>query len=154
MTAEQLVKEVGELLVGQWVMTQKMGDWPGGVAQVTKVYPKNDPLNRIVCSVKMEGQGEMGIFDHETLYLVQEPTPLGSPNIKLRGLIEKAINSVSAENGSNTPDFILAEYLTNCLVAFDKATNAREKWYGRKVHAINVDGEPPIMWVDSGGAAK
>lgn len=48
----------------------------------------------------------------------------------LRSEIESAINRASAENGSNTPDFILAEYLMDCLSAFDKASNAREKWYG------------------------
>lgn len=51
--------------------------------------------------------------------------------MELRKQIERAINSTSSENGSDTPDFILAEYLTNCLTAFDKATIAREKWYGR-----------------------
>ena len=49
----------------------------------------------------------------------------------LRKNIESAINSASAENGSDTPDFILAEYLTDCLAAYDKAVVAREKWYGR-----------------------
>jgi len=29
--------------------------------------------------------------------------------------IERAINSVSAENASNTPDYILAQYLMACL---------------------------------------
>ena len=51
--------------------------------------------------------------------------------MELRKQIEQAINSTSSENGSDTPDFILAEYLTDCLTAFDKATIAREKWYGR-----------------------
>ena len=50
---------------------------------------------------------------------------------ELRDRIEEAINCVCAENGSNTPDFILAEYLTDCLAAFDKAVVHREKWYGR-----------------------
>ncbi len=50
----------------------------------------------------------------------------------LRKEIEQAINRNSAENGSNTPDFILAEYLTDCLAAFDKAVKAREEWYGRR----------------------
>jgi len=49
----------------------------------------------------------------------------------LRKNIESAINAASAENGSDTPDFILAEYLTDCLTAYDKAVVAREKWYGR-----------------------
>ena len=47
--------------------------------------------------------------------------------------ITDAINRNSAENGSNTPDLILGEYLTACLAAFNQATNAREKWYGRDV---------------------
>lgn len=49
----------------------------------------------------------------------------------LRNDIEHAINCNSAENGSNTPDFILAQYLEACLEAFDCAVYAREKWYGR-----------------------
>lgn len=49
----------------------------------------------------------------------------------LRQDIETVINCHSAEGGSDTPDFILAEYLTDCLAAFDKAVNARESWYGR-----------------------
>ena len=49
---------------------------------------------------------------------------------KLRIDIENAINRVCAENESNTPDFILAEYLMSCLEAFDKATKMRDDWYG------------------------
>lgn len=41
------------------------------------------------------------------------------------------INSQSIENGSDTPDFILAEYLFNCLLAFENSTNARNRWYGK-----------------------
>ncbi len=51
---------------------------------------------------------------------------------RLQKEIEQAINKNSLENESDTPDFILAEYLTDCLRAFDKAVNRREKWYGRK----------------------
>lgn len=53
----------------------------------------------------------------------------------LRRDIEHVINCNSAENGSDTPDFLLAEYLADCLVAFDKAVLAREKWYGRDPRA-------------------
>ena len=41
------------------------------------------------------------------------------------------INKHSMEIGSHTPDFILAEYLTDCLDAFDKTDTARRKWYVR-----------------------
>lgn len=50
---------------------------------------------------------------------------------KLRKEIEDVINHFSAENVSDTPDFILSEYLINCLKAFDDAVNRREEWYGR-----------------------
>lgn len=46
-----------------------------------------------------------------------------------RGKLEDLINRESMENGSDTPDFILAEYLKDCLVAFDKATTRRTDWY-------------------------
>jgi len=49
---------------------------------------------------------------------------------ELREAIESAINRCCAENESNTPDFILAEYLTGCLAAFDKAVGTRDRWYG------------------------
>jgi hypothetical protein len=49
----------------------------------------------------------------------------------LRKDIETAINRHCGENASNTPDFMLADYLMLCLEAFDKTVSAREKWYGR-----------------------
>lgn len=45
--------------------------------------------------------------------------------------LEHVINKHCAENGSNTPDFILAQYMNACLIAFEEAVNTREKWYGR-----------------------
>jgi predicted RNA-binding Zn-ribbon protein involved in translation (DUF1610 family) len=50
----------------------------------------------------------------------------------LRREIQDALNRYSAENGCNTPDFILAEFLTGCLAVFDSAVNQRERWYGRQ----------------------
>lgn len=62
---------------------------------------------------------------------------------RLRKKIEQAINSVSAENGSDTPDFILAKYLTDSLEAFDRAVNWREKWYGRDRKPVEIQGPKP-----------
>jgi len=45
--------------------------------------------------------------------------------------LEQLLNQWSKENESNTPDFILANYLINCLAAFDSAVREREIWYGR-----------------------
>ena len=41
------------------------------------------------------------------------------------------INRHSKENESNTPDWVLAQYLSACLAAFTIATQQRETWYGR-----------------------
>jgi hypothetical protein len=50
----------------------------------------------------------------------------------LQSALAGALNGQSAENGSDTPDFILAELLAGCLAAFDKASRAREDWYGHR----------------------
>ncbi len=42
------------------------------------------------------------------------------------------INRYSKEQDSDTPDFILAEYLVHCLKIWGEATTKRDEWYGRK----------------------
>lgn len=44
--------------------------------------------------------------------------------------ISSALNRNSSENGSNTPDWILAEFLAGCLAAYDLAVTKRDSWYG------------------------
>ena len=72
------------------------------------------------------------------------------------------INRFSMENGSNTPDFILAEFLYGCLQVFNRASNAREQWYGshgdragfayeaycETVGWKSVNGEPLPRWAE------
>lgn len=41
------------------------------------------------------------------------------------------LNKHSQENPSNTPDFILADFLAGCLQAWNKSVSIREQWYGR-----------------------
>ena len=43
--------------------------------------------------------------------------------------LEELINKYSKENDSETPDFILAQYLEGCLKTFNIAVQQREKWY-------------------------
>lgn len=45
--------------------------------------------------------------------------------------LEQLINKHSMESGSDTPDFLLAEYLRSCLVAFNIAITKRDLWYGK-----------------------
>lgn len=47
------------------------------------------------------------------------------------------LNKYSAENGSNTPDFILAQFLLSCLTTLDIAVVARDRWYGRTLDPLS-----------------
>jgi uncharacterized protein YecE (DUF72 family) len=49
----------------------------------------------------------------------------------LREELAVLLNQYSAEVGCDTPDFVLAQFLMECLAAFDSAVCAREQWYGR-----------------------
>lgn len=51
--------------------------------------------------------------------------------IKFREELQVLLNKNSRENNSNTPDFILANYLLGCLTSFEVAVQQRETWYGR-----------------------
>jgi hypothetical protein len=42
--------------------------------------------------------------------------------------LRELINRYSKENCSNTPDFILAEYLEGCLKVYGKAVLRRDQW--------------------------
>jgi hypothetical protein len=64
-------------------------------------------------------------------HLDAAPVP-GAIKPEFRVDLETLLNRHSMENGSDTPDFILATYLADCLATFDKATAHREAWYGRK----------------------
>ena len=48
---------------------------------------------------------------------------------EFRKEISSVINNHSKENGSDTPDFILAEYLEMCLKNFDVTIKSRKNWY-------------------------
>lgn len=49
----------------------------------------------------------------------------------LKKEITAVLNRYGQEGASNTPDFILAQYLLGCLAAFNTAVQQRETWYGR-----------------------
>ena len=57
------------------------------------------------------------------------------------------LNKYSLENGSNTPDYMLADYLIECLRALDTTLRARARWYGR----MDVPGRGSVQYGDSEG---
>lgn len=68
------------------------------------------------------------------------PATFPSPAKNFLEDLKRLINKYSLENGSNTPDYILADFLNVCLLGFDKATRNRETWYGVK-HSPGEDPE-------------
>ena len=63
---------------------------------------------------------------------------------KLEKDLAGLINSECRENDSNTPDFLLAEFMMKCLDAFELANNKREVWFGVHLDILN-DWERLIM---------
>ena len=53
--------------------------------------------------------------------------------------LTELLNRYSKENNSDTPDFILANYLSTALDNFDAAVKERELWYGREKHVEDLD---------------
>ena len=58
-----------------------------------------------------------------------EEVELQGDSVDFRSALADLLNSFSKENGSNTPDWVLRDYLCDCLKAFDRATKTRDKWY-------------------------
>ena len=70
------------------------------------------------------------VFDQENCTAAKEANNIQSvrpPLTEFEQDLRRLINKHCVENLSNTPDFILAEYLSSCLYAFNFATNRREQ---------------------------
>lgn len=53
--------------------------------------------------------------------------------------LEQLINKFSQENASNTPDFILAEYLGNCLDNYNKTVAKRDNWHTADMEVVEPE---------------
>lgn len=60
---------------------------------------------------------------------------------ELEKKLSDLLNCESRESDSNTPDFLLAEFMVSCLDAFELASNRREVWYGVTLDILNNWGE-------------
>lgn len=74
----------------------------------------------------------------------REPSAADQRRLEFSEGLRGVINRFSRENASDTPDFILADYLSACLDAYGAAAKARDKWFGfdpwqRTQPAVAVD---------------
>lgn len=84
----------------------------------------------------MSSQDDIGAKKGGSLFLKfknipssPEPTKEEQPLSNFEKEIASVINRFSRENMSDTPDFILATYLNNCLNAYEKATQQKKNWF-------------------------
>lgn len=52
------------------------------------------------------------------------------PPLTFEKELEHLINKYSVERGSDTPDFLIAEFMSNCLIAYQQVVTKRDKWFG------------------------
>lgn len=73
--------------------------------------------------------------------------------------LENLLNRYSMESGSDTPDFILCQYLQGCLDNFNRTIQERERWHGRELtyerrarerteEIAALEAQPPISDAD------
>ena len=76
----------------------------------------------------MSDETQKDIDNRELIMHVRElPKPT-----QFRYEIKFLLNKMSMESDSDTPDFILAEFLSQCLSAFNEAVVSRTNWYSKK----------------------
>ena len=64
---------------------------------------------------------------------VTEPTVEAQKHHEtFRGELCALLNRHNRENASNTPDYVLADYLIDCLFAFEDGIRRRAAWYRRQ----------------------
>lgn len=62
--------------------------------------------------------------------------------VKFQKALKDLINTYSIENDSNTPDWMIADYLVSCLKNWNYNILRREGWFGRGPNAVPLADEP------------
>lgn len=70
----------------------------------------------------------LGLSGQQAQFALDAAQAASTPS-KFEKQLEDLINRHSRENGSDTPDFILAAYLERCLLNFNETVTRRTAWY-------------------------
>lgn len=110
------------------------------LSEINTNTPEGRLLMAAMAKISTESQTDKTPDDIlEQCYLLQEemfrdalpiPIPTDQESFTFEIALERLINSYSQENESNTPDYMLANFMIKCLNAFNEITNLREQWYG------------------------
>ena len=128
--------------VGQWVAKERLSDDEDLAWCSSLKWPTEKPAALITIddrALTFDGQWFSPRW-HPAELLKFKPWNKREPQIEARpgfkAELEHLINRYSMENGSDTPDFILAAYLARVMAAFDVTLQERERWYGRNPKAV------------------
>jgi hypothetical protein len=69
MKANELVKKLGDKLLGKKVNTPAAGAYPGGLATITQIAP-DEKAPEIVFQVNLAQWGDIGVLEHEDVSLL------------------------------------------------------------------------------------
>jgi hypothetical protein len=110
----------------------------GSIREGAKLYTLiADDLSKVYRGEKLAQftvTGELPPADEPVLD-IPEPEP-----VDFREALERLLNRYSAENGSGTPDFLLAEFLQDVLKSFNDIVERRAKWRGESVELPALSG--------------
>lgn len=70
------------------------------------------------------------------------PQEIGMPSEEFRSELAALLNRHSSENGSDTPDFLLADFLCGCIIGWNASVRARDKWWNFKTRGERLAPDP------------
>jgi len=127
MDTPALAKRVVDAINREPLQPRSVGAWRVGrsLGKTIYLHPSHE-----------DSEGELvGVMDTPELAARVVDALNGSLDVELTlaDELRMVLNRHSAENESNTPDTILAEYLMGALGAYNWAAQERDKWYGVKL---------------------
>jgi len=102
MKAKEAVIQYGKDLIGKYVHTSPMGDYPGGLAKVIEIAP--DPAApEIVFQVEHPAVDPIGVFEHESVVIYDSPVffvQLQSVSLEIAKALYPKYSKIVASNSS------------------------------------------------------
>jgi len=99
----------------------------GSLAQHIATHPRRPPAEAPApAPAPIEPSSFVGSFE-----AMDSLTGEQMVNDSLEERIRTALNLMSRESLSNTPDFLLAHFLLRCLEAWESTVNTRDAWYSQ-----------------------
>ena len=121
-----------EKIMNEW------GYWRNEIANGHKGSAPRDWFESILDYYDEQCCCESCMHEYEYLLSISKEDKMSFKSFKQE--LSDLINRHSKESDSNTPDFILAGYMNDCLRAFVVATQQRETWYGRDARPSRIVG--------------